>query len=114
MLKQQLGSFERAQSKEREAEGRDKGEGKEREEEEWGRENRKALMERSQNSEVIRLSNEKYQQRASHGQGGTAAKPAVPKLNLQVLPNYHKKSEKCLNDQLLAAYHDSHKDKRML
>lgn len=25
------------------------------------------------------------------------SKIAIPKLNLEVLPNYHKKSEKCLN-----------------
>ena len=32
------------------------------------------------------------------------SKVSIPKLNLKVLPNYHKKSEKCLNDALLAAY----------
>ena len=31
-------------------------------------------------------------------------KVSIPKLNLEVLPNYHKKSEKCLNDVLLAVY----------
>lgn len=41
-------------------------------------------------------------------------KLAIPKLNLQVLPNYHKKSEKCLNDVLLAAYNDKHADRRPL
>jgi hypothetical protein len=41
-------------------------------------------------------------------------KLAIPKLNLQVLPNYHKKSEKCLNEVLLAAYNDKHADRRPL
>lgn len=36
------------------------------------------------------------------------AKLSVPKLNLNVLPNYHKRSEKCLNDALLEAYHQKH------
>ena len=28
----------------------------------------------------------------------------VPKLKLEILPNYHKKSEKSLNESLLAVY----------
>jgi hypothetical protein len=28
----------------------------------------------------------------------------VPKLKLEILPNYHKKAEKSLNDSLLAVY----------
>lgn len=37
-----------------------------------------------------------------------STKLSVPKLNLNVLPNYHKRSEKCLNDALLEAYHQKH------
>ena len=33
------------------------------------------------------------------------AKVVVPKLKLDILPNYHKKSEKSLNESLLAVYH---------
>lgn len=33
-------------------------------------------------------------------------KPQVPKLKLEILPNYHKKSEKPLNDSLMAAYNE--------
>jgi len=36
------------------------------------------------------------------------SKISIPKLNLEVLPNYHKKSEKCLNEALLAAYQQKH------
>ena len=32
------------------------------------------------------------------------AKVVVPKLKLDILPNYHKKSEKSLNESLLAIY----------
>ena len=38
----------------------------------------------------------------------TMGKVSIPKLNLEVLPNYHKKSEKCLNDVLLAVYQEKH------
>ena len=46
-------------------------------------------------------------QKSLLGLGGQA-KIAIPKLNLEVLPNYHKKSEKCLNDALLTAYQEKH------
>lgn len=32
------------------------------------------------------------------------SKVVVPKLKLDILPNYHKKSEKSLNESLLAIY----------
>ena len=32
----------------------------------------------------------------------------IPKLKLEVLPNYHKKSEKSLNESLLAVYNEKH------
>jgi|JI9StandDraft_2_1071091.scaffolds.fasta_scaffold1449314_1 hypothetical protein len=41
-------------------------------------------------------------------QNSLAGKVAVPRLNLSVLPNYHKKSEKCLNEVLMAAYQEKH------
>jgi hypothetical protein len=43
----------------------------------------------------------------SNGLSGLG-KVAIPKLNLEVLPNYHKKSEKCLNEALLAVYQEKH------
>lgn len=46
-------------------------------------------------------------QKSLMGLGGQS-KIAVPKLNLEVLPNYHKKSEKCLNEALLTAYQEKH------
>lgn len=36
-------------------------------------------------------------------------KSKIPKLNLQMLPNYHGKSNKSLNQYLLAAYQQNHK-----
>jgi hypothetical protein len=34
--------------------------------------------------------------------------PSVPKLKLEVLPNYHKKTEKSLNETMLAAYQEKY------
>lgn len=45
---------------------------------------------------------------AQGSQNSLAARVEVPRLNLSVLPNYHKKSEKCLNDILLAVYQEKH------
>lgn len=36
------------------------------------------------------------------------SKVMVPKLKLEILPNYHKKAEKSLNDSLLAVYQQKH------
>jgi hypothetical protein len=38
----------------------------------------------------------------------TKSKVMVPKLKLEILPNYHKKIEKSLNDSLLACYEQKH------
>jgi hypothetical protein len=62
---------------------------------------------------MISLSQEKSHQRSQKNiikpvDKSIASKIAIPKLNLEVLPNYHKKSEKCLNDMLLMAYNEKH------
>lgn len=46
--------------------------------------------------------------RASNNSHKSASKVLVPKLKLDILPNYHKKSEKSLNDSLLAIYNEKH------
>jgi hypothetical protein len=39
-------------------------------------------------------------------------KSKVPRLKLEILPNYHGKSNKCINQTLLAAYQDKHGGKK--
>lgn len=39
-------------------------------------------------------------------------KSKVPRLKLEILPNYHGKSNKCINQSLLAAYQDKHGGKK--
>lgn len=62
---------------------------------------------------MITLTQDKIHQKSEKNlikpiEKGLGSKIAIPKLNLQVLPNYHKKSEKCLNDMLLTAYNEKH------
>jgi hypothetical protein len=69
---------------------------------------------------ISSLTQEKFNQKSEKsllkpGEKGLGSKIAIPKLNLEVLPNYHKKSEKCLNDMLLIAYNEKHgAEKRLL
>ncbi len=39
-------------------------------------------------------------------------KSKVPRLKLEILPNYHGKSNKCINPTLLAAYQEKHGAKK--
>lgn len=55
----------------------------------------KGADESQEGSKACRMSNNK-------------SKVMVPKLKLEILPNYHKKAEKSLNDSLLAVYEQKH------